>query len=120
MSALPDQWRTAVLESPYAGDVELNTRYARALMAECLRRGIAPFPSHMLYTQPGVLDDTIPGERQRGMAAGFAIGARLELVIVGTDRGLSPGMLEGIDLWKSRGLPVELWTLPGWSRQEIP
>ena len=54
-----------IIESPYAGDVERNVRYARAAMADCLKRGEAPFASHLLYTQEGVLDDDIPGERQR-------------------------------------------------------
>lgn len=52
-----------LLESPYAGNVELNVTYARACMRDCLKRGEAPFASHLLYTQPGVLDDLVPNER---------------------------------------------------------
>ena len=51
-----------VLESPFAGNVEMNIHYARACMADCLARGEAPFASHLLYTQPGILDDDIPEE----------------------------------------------------------
>ena len=51
-----------LLESPYAGDIEANLSYARACMRDCFERGEAPFASHLLYTQMGVLDDTIPAE----------------------------------------------------------
>jgi hypothetical protein len=63
--------RRVVLESPFAGDVEANLKYARECMADCLRRGEAPIASHLLYTQPGILDDTKPEERKLGMEAGF-------------------------------------------------
>jgi hypothetical protein len=53
-----------VVESPYAGNIERNLRYLRACMADCLRRGEAPFASHGLYTQPGVLRDELPKDRQ--------------------------------------------------------
>lgn len=46
-----------IIESPYAGDVDRNLEYLRAAMRDCLKRGEAPFASHALYTQPGVLDD---------------------------------------------------------------
>jgi hypothetical protein len=61
-----------ILESPYAGDVEANMRYARAAMRDSLMRGEAPFASHLLYTQEGVLLDSVPEERTLGIEAGFA------------------------------------------------
>ena len=54
--------RKVILESPYAGDVETNLRNARAAMRDCLLRGEAPYASHLLYTQPGVLDDGDHGD----------------------------------------------------------
>lgn len=54
--------RMVIVESPYAGDIERNVAYARACIADCLKRGEAPFASHLLYTQPGVLDDGVPAE----------------------------------------------------------
>ena len=59
--------RLVYVESPYAGDVERNVQYARACLADCLRRGEAPFASHLLYTQEGILDDLIEGERMKGI-----------------------------------------------------
>lgn len=49
-----------IIESPYAGDVDANLTYLRACLRDCLLRGEAPFASHGLYAQPGVLDDAIP------------------------------------------------------------
>jgi hypothetical protein len=57
------------LETPYAGDIEKNLRYARKCMHDCFKRGEAAYASHLLYTQPGVLDDNIPEERRLGMEA---------------------------------------------------
>ena len=88
--------RLVVIESPYAGDVELNLRYLRACMADCLRRGEAPFASHALYTQPGVLDDSDPAQRKLGMDAGFAWRDMATATIVYTDLGISKGMVAGM------------------------
>lgn len=43
-----------IVESPYAGDVERNTAYARAAVRDCLMRGEAPFASHLLYMAYGI------------------------------------------------------------------
>ena len=101
------QMKLVILESPYAGDVENNVAYARACMADCLHRGEAPFVSHLLYTQPGVLDDTIPEQRKLGMEAGFEWRRVAELTVVYTDNGISSGMQEGIDRSIEMGIPVE-------------
>lgn len=78
--------------SPYAGDVERNLRYLRACLADCFRRGEAPFASHALYTQPGVLRDEVPEERALGMEAGRAWMEWADVVAVYTDLGESRGM----------------------------
>lgn len=88
--------RRVIIESPYAGDVERNLRYLRACMADCLARGEAPFASHGLYTQPGVLDDTKPEERKLGIEAGFAWRGAADATVVYTDLGGSRGMDLGI------------------------
>lgn len=101
-----------ILESPYAGDVERNVRYARACLRDCLLRGEAPFASHLLYTQPGVLDDGLPEERARGIAAGFAFRPVAAKTVVYTDLGTSFGMRQGIEDAVRFGRPVEYRTLP--------
>src|SRR5690606_40243334 len=56
--------RLVIVESPYAAkeffDRVRNQDYARAALRDSLLRGEAPFASHLLYTQAGVLDDDIP------------------------------------------------------------
>lgn len=89
--------KLVVVESPYAGDVEGNLAYVRACMADCLRRGEAPYASHALYTQPGVLDDLVPAERKLGIDAGFAWRACTEAIVFYVDRGVSPGMKAALD-----------------------
>lgn len=88
--------RPVVIESPYAGDVETNLRYLRACLADSLSRGEAPFASHAIYTQPGVLRDDIPAERSAGIMAGFEWRRHADLTAVYIDLGVSVGMLAGL------------------------
>jgi hypothetical protein len=110
--------RLVYVESPYAAatseGIERNLRYARAAMADCLRRGEAPFASHLLYTQPGVLDDAKPEERALGMRAGFEWASVAEATVVYIDLGISPGMKRGIEEATYKGRVVEERSLPGW------
>src|SRR5690242_6711100 len=103
--------RLVIIESPYAGDVESNVAYARACLRDCLLRGEAPIASHLLYTQPGVLDDDVPTERQRGIDAGLAWRRVAEATVVYVDRGISRGMQYGIAAARAAGLPVEFRNL---------
>lgn len=99
--------RLVIIESPYAGDVERNQRYARRCLRDALLRGEAPLASHLLYTQPGVLDDTLPHERMHGIEAGLAWGRVAEATIVYADYGISSGMQKGIDRANQEGRLVE-------------
>ena len=99
--------RRVILESPYAGDIETNLRYARAAVRDSLLRGEAPIASHLLYTQPGILDDSIQSERQLGIDAGLIWRHVSEATVVYTDLGISNGMLYGISAAKDAGKPIE-------------
>jgi hypothetical protein len=77
-------------------------------------RNEAPFASHLLYTQPGVLQDTVPRERELGINAGFIINARLNKTVVYTNLGISGGMQLGIDNAIACGRPVEYRMLENW------
>jgi hypothetical protein len=103
--------RLVIVESPYAGDVDRNVAYARAALADCLRRGEAPLASHLLYTQPGVLDDRVPEERRLGIEAGLAWGRVAEATVVYSDFAYSSGMLQGVERARREGRPVEVRTL---------
>jgi len=93
--------KLVILESPFAADsqqgIDDNVAYARRCVRDSLLRGEAPIASHLLYTQPGVLDDNIPGERQHGIDAGLAWRDVSEGSVVYQDRGISKGMQYGID-----------------------
>jgi len=109
--------RRVVVESPYAGDVEGNTAYARKAMADSLARGEAPLLSHLLYTQ--VLDDLEPEDRAAGMEAGWAWTPVADACVVYCDRGVSKGMMRGVDRAKAAGVRVERrWLSP--MRDEYP
>lgn len=108
--------RLVVLESPYAGDVDRNVAYARACMADCLRRGEAPIASHLLYTQPGVLDDDIPEERQLGIEAGLAWGRAADAAVFYVDLGWSRGMLAARERHLADKGIIEERRLEGWGQ----
>ncbi len=110
--------RRVILESPYAGDTDLNVRYARACLRDCLMHGESPLASHLLYTQAGVLDDSVKSERKRGIDAGLAWVHVAHATVCYTDLGISKGMEYGISAAKTVGLPVEYRALPGWTSEE--
>lgn len=99
--------KRVILESPYAGNIEENVDYARRCVRDSLSRGEAPIASHLLYTQPGVLRDSVPAERQWGIDAGLAWAAQAEATVVYTDLGISGGMKYGIANAEQAGRPIE-------------
>jgi hypothetical protein len=103
--------KLVIIESPFAADTkersELHVRYARAALRDSLMRCEAPFASHLLYTQPGVLDDGDREERRIGITAGLEWGEWADLVAVYEDLGISPGMEQGIAAAHRRGARVE-------------
>ena len=99
--------KLTIIESPYAGHTTEHTTYARRALTDSLTRGEAPYASHLLYTQPGVLDDTVPAERRLGIDAGFAWGTVADLVAVYTDYGVSIGMNAGVTRARNAGQRVE-------------
>lgn len=108
-----------IIESPYAGDVTRNEKYARAAMRDCLMRGEAPYASHLLYTQPGVLNDNYPEERNLGIEAGFEFRKLAEKTVVYLDLGISYGMKLGIANSEERRIPIEYRKLAGWEPKEF-
>ena len=97
--------KLVVIESPFAGNVEHNLAYVRAAMADCIRRGEAPYASHALFTQPGVLDDTKPEERTLGIEMGFMWGSKASCRVFYVDLGWSRGMKAALTKYRLEGLP---------------
>jgi hypothetical protein len=108
---MSDEPRRVILESPYGSPRKLivrrNVLYARAAVRDSLLRGEAPIASHLLYTQDGVLDDTVPDERAMGIAAGLAWRAFAAATVVYIDLGTTPGMQHGIRTALAAGIPVD-------------
>lgn len=100
--------RRVILESPFAGDVKRNLKYLRACMRDSLMRGEAPYASHAIYTQPGVLNDDNPEDRRLGMLAGFAWRPVADATVVYVDLGNSPGMIAGVEDAEMHHRPVEI------------
>ena len=96
--------KRVIIESPYAGDIERNTTYARRAMKFSLDNYYAPFLSHLLYTQ--VYDDNDPFQRDRGIRAGYAWLKHAEEVHFYLDYGMSPGMQRTEELCKIIGIPT--------------
>ena len=109
--------RLVIIESPYAGRSAwkfiaffqrmANRRYARKCVRDSLSRGEAPIASHLLYTQPGILRDEVPQERQWGIDAGLVWKEVASASIVYADRGITSGMEYGIAAAEAAGIPVE-------------
>lgn len=103
--------KLVILESPFAGDIEANIEYARKCMRDCFLKGEAPYASHLLYTQEGILDDNVPEERLLGIDAGLLWGNHAIKTVVYTDRGISKGMEYGIARAKEIGREIEFRVL---------
>jgi len=100
--------KTVAIETPYAGDTERNLTYLRACLRDSIQRGEAPFASHGLYTQPGVLDDDDPDERALGIRAGFEWASRAIVRVFYIDLGISDGMRQAQDHARAIGQPIVL------------
>ena len=110
MASGAPNWVRAILESPFASNVERNRLYAIACAQDMLSRGEAPFASHLMY--PQLFPKYSEEERQRGMAAGRVWIPAAELSVVYIDLGLTEGMLRGIAKAEAEGVPVERRALP--------
>lgn len=109
-------WTRAILESPYAGEVEENKIYALACLRDMFTKSEAGFASHLLY--PRVLQLYNYKDRALGMAAGKVWIPAAQKVIVYTDLGVSAGMWEGIKEAERLKVPVEDRKL-GWKRRTL-
>ena len=89
--------------SPYAGDIEQNTEFARKACRHVMSEGHAFFAPHLLY--PQLLDDSKPQERQAGLDMGLAMLPRCDELWCYGDR-ISFGMHLEIEEAVRRGIPV--------------
>ena len=113
MSILPPP-KLVIVESPYRATPyftqEQHKLYLLHCLADCYRRGEAPFASHHLA--PEVLNDDDEYERAVGIRTGTAWGKYADLVCVYSDLGVGPGMKDAIAYYKSINKPLEWRRLP--------
>ena len=114
------------VETPYKHkvkkEVKRNLLYARACVRDCLKRGEVPFASHIFYTQPGILDDNVPQERELGINAGKELIESLPgiVTVVYKDMGISDGMKYGIERAISNNRLIEYRNLEeGWEEIQL-
>lgn len=109
--------KRVIVESPYAGDIELNEIYGELVMHDCLvNYNESPYASHLLYTRKYVLRDGHPEERKLGIEAGFYWRDVSEKTVFYVDLGITGGMELGRIDCKMKGkshefrkLPDDLW-----------
>ena len=87
--------------SPYRGEVERNLQYARELTRVALENGYVPI-TPLLYITLAV-NDEVPEEREKGMAAGKELLKHCKYILIGGRHGLSEGMLEEIGIAQKCG-----------------
>lgn len=105
--------KRVIVESPYAGNVELNEVYAELAMYDCLvNYNESPYASHLLYTRKFVLDDKNLRERELGIDAGFYWREVADETIFYTDLGVSSGMKLAMNDCIKKVLPCEMRKLP--------
>jgi len=109
--------KRVVVESPYAGNIELNEIYGEFAMHDCLvNYNETPYASHLLYTRKNVLRDHVPEDRKLGIKAGFYWRDVAEQTNFYIDLGMTDGMVQGIkdcelkqNPYQTRELPKDLW-----------
>ena len=89
--------------SPYAGDIQRNIEFAKAACRYCIDDGNSPMAVHLLY--PQMLDDSIPKEREVGLALGRHVLEHCDEVQVFGDR-ISSGMAAEIKYAEEVGIPI--------------
>jgi hypothetical protein len=108
--------KRVLILSPYKGAVEANLHYGWLAVLDSLKRGEAPWASHLFYTV--VMNDTDPAQRALGFEAEWAWLQAADLIAIYTDRGISPGMIKTINAVSvdpTVNIPIEMRSirLPG-------
>jgi len=80
-------------------------------MRHSLDQGEAPIASHLIYTQPGILDDSVEKERDQGIQAGYEWMDAADLVAFYTDRGWSRGMIRALKMARILNKRIEVRSL---------
>ena len=93
--------------SPFAGDMEGNTRRAREYSRFAVSKDYIPIAPHLLF--PQFLDDTDPAQRELGISFGLVLQSMCREMWVFGDT-VSKGMAVEIEKAKERGIPIRYFT----------
>lgn len=108
------QPKRVIIESPYRATPyyteEQHRLYLLHCMEDSIKRGEAPFASHLLL--PEILDDDCIVERSVGIRCGYAWGIHAHAIAVYQDFGLSQGMRDAIKYYNNLEKPIEWRKLP--------
>lgn len=85
-----------------------NLVYARMCMLDALKRGEAPYLSHLLYTQAW---NESPEERAAGIKAGLEYARVADGVVFYGDLGMSEGMNKAREFARENLIPCSVRTL---------
>ncbi len=107
------EMKRVIIESPYAGNYDMNEAYAELAMHDCLvNYNESPYASHLLYTRRFVLRDDVPSDRKLGIKAGFYWRDVAQKSVFYQDLGMTEGMKEGVGDCIIKSKPYELRKLP--------
>ena len=93
--------------SPFAGDIESNTRQARRYGYFADVKNAVPIIPHLMY--PQFLDDNDPEEREMGMNMGLVLLSKCHEMWVFGDK-LSSGMSKEVTKAKQWNIPIRYFT----------
>ena len=93
------------ISSPYAGDVEANTAFAKAACLFAVKQGVVPVAVHLMY--PQILDDRIPTEREKGLDMGLRVLEACDEIWIFGER-ISEGMWQEWEAAEKLGIPVRM------------
>lgn len=90
--------------SPLRGNVERNIRKANGYCRFAATKSVVPLAPHAMFT--GFLDDTIPEEREIGLAMGLELIKRCSELWVFGNR-MSEGMKAEIKVAEELNIPIQ-------------
>ncbi len=108
--------KPVIVESPFkpAGHLTRETldRHLDACLLDCISRGETPYASHQMLTR--CLDDTVPEQREQGIACGLDMARFLARHgaswVFYVDYGMSKGMQEAMEEARRVGAHIEVRT----------
>lgn len=93
--------------SPFAGDMEGNTKRAREYSRFAVSKDCIPIAPHLLF--PQFLEETDPAGRELGISFGLVLQSMCREMWVFGDT-VSKGMAVEIEKAKERGIPIRYFT----------